>query len=84
LFVMVDVRGLKRKSDAVRRFLLREAGVVLIDGAAYGHMGEGFLRVSFAAGGEALELGLDRLREGLFRLATQAPPEDEAPAEPLS
>jgi len=81
LFVMVDVRGLRRKSDAVRRFLLREAGVVVIDGAAYGQMGEGFLRVSFAAGGETLERGLDRLREGLLRLAAEAPPEDEIPTE---
>jgi aspartate/methionine/tyrosine aminotransferase len=79
LFVMVDVRGLKRTSDAVRRSLLHEAGVVVIDGAAYGKMGEGFLRVSFAAGGETLERGLDRLREGLLRLAAAAPREDEVP-----
>src|SRR5207237_5844984 len=36
LFVMADVRGLGRPSDEVRRFLLREAGVVVIHGAAYG------------------------------------------------
>ena len=69
LFVMLDVRGLGLPSDEVRRFLLREAGVVVIHGAAYGPGGEGTLRVSFAAGGEALERGLDRLREGLLRLA---------------
>jgi aspartate/methionine/tyrosine aminotransferase len=69
LFVMVDVQGLGRPSDEVRRFLLREAGVVVIHGAAYGPSGEGTLRVSFAAGGDTLERGLDRLREGLLRLA---------------
>ena len=69
LFVMLDVRGLGRPSDAVRRFLLREAGVVVIDGSAYGPGGEGFLRVSFAAGGATLEKGLDRLRDGLIRLS---------------
>jgi aspartate aminotransferase len=79
LFVMVDVRGLKRKSDSVRRSLLHDAGVVVIDGAAYGRMGEGFLRVSFAAGGETLERGLDRLRDGLLRLASEGPIEDETP-----
>ena len=36
LFVMVDVRGLGRPSDEVRRFLLHEAGVVVIHGSAYG------------------------------------------------
>ncbi|MCC6420331.1 MAG: pyridoxal phosphate-dependent aminotransferase [Gemmataceae bacterium] len=71
LFVMLDVRGLGKPSEEVRRFLLREAGVVLIHGAAYGPAGEGTLRVSFAAGGAALERGLERLRDGLLRLARE-------------
>jgi aspartate/methionine/tyrosine aminotransferase len=69
LFVMVDVRQLGRSSDEVRRWLLHEAGVVVIHGAAYGPGGEGTLRVSFAAGGETLERGLEQLRSGLLRLA---------------
>jgi aspartate/methionine/tyrosine aminotransferase len=69
LFVMLDVRGLGQPSEEVRRFLLREAGVIVIHGSAYGPGGEGTLRVSFAGGGEALERGLDRLRDGLARLA---------------
>src|SRR5262249_6214988 len=73
LFVMLDVRGLGRPSDEVRRFLLQEAGVVVIHGAAYGPGGEGTLRVSFAAGGSALEEGLGRLRDGLGRLAAERP-----------
>ena len=75
LFVMVDIRWLWRPSDEVRRFLLHEAGVVVIHGAAYGLGGEGTLRVSFAAGGRTLERGLDRLRDGLLRLAAEAPRE---------
>jgi aspartate/methionine/tyrosine aminotransferase len=69
LFVMADVRGLGRPSDEIRRFLLRKAGVVVVHGAAYGARGEGTLRVSFAAGGETLERGLERLRDGLLRLS---------------
>ena len=69
LFVMLDVRGLGRPAAEVRRWLLHEAGVVVIDGAAYGPGGEGTLRVSFAGGGEALERGLAQLRAGLERLA---------------
>jgi aspartate/methionine/tyrosine aminotransferase len=71
LFVMVDVRGLSMPSDAVRRFLLHEAGVVVLHGAAYGPGGEGFLRVSFAAGGETLDRGLERLRDGLGQLSAK-------------
>jgi aspartate aminotransferase len=79
LFVMVDIRGFGRPSEEVAQSLLREAGVVVLHGAAYGPGGEGTLRVSFAAGGETLERGLDRLREGLLRLASLAPREAEAP-----
>ncbi len=71
LFVMVDIRKLGMASDEVRRSLLREAGVVVLHGAAYGPGGEGTLRVSFAAGGETLERGLERLRTGLLRLANK-------------
>ncbi len=68
LFVMVDVRQLAMPSDEVRRFLLHEVGVVVIHGSAYGPAGEGTLRVSFASGGETLQQGLQRLRQGLMRL----------------
>src|SRR5262245_22026580 len=71
LFVMVDVRRLGRSSDEVRRFLLHEAGVIVLHGSAFGAGGEGTLRVSFAAGGETLERGLNRLRDGLLRLTTE-------------
>jgi aspartate aminotransferase len=81
LFVMVDVRGLGRPSDSVRRFLLQEVGVVVLHGAAYGPGGEGFLRVSYAAGGETLDRGLERLRDGLARLSVDVPRDAEAPAE---
>jgi aspartate aminotransferase len=73
LFVMVDVRELNRPSDEIRRSLLQESGVVVLHGAAYGPGGEGTLRVSFAAGGEVLEHGLERLRSGLERLAADRP-----------
>jgi aspartate/methionine/tyrosine aminotransferase/di/tricarboxylate transporter len=73
LFILVDVRGLGRPSDDVRSHLLRESGVVVIHGAAYGACGEGTIRVSFAAGGPTLERGLERLREGLLRLSDQRP-----------
>jgi len=69
LFVMLDIRGLGYPSDDVRRFLLNEAGVVVIHGSAYGPSGEGTLRISFAAGGASLEQGLERLHAGLLRLS---------------
>jgi len=77
LFVMVDLRELagnpaspRFTSDDVRQYLLEQHGVVVIHGGAYGAGGEGLLRVSFAAGGQTLQQGLTRLREGLLQVAS--------------
>lgn len=64
-FAMLDVRGLEQPSDVIRTGLLTEAGVVVVHGSAYGAAGEGTLRVSFATGGQNLQAGLGRLRDGL-------------------
>jgi len=68
-FVIADVRELRLPSDEIRKRLLREYGVVVVHGAAYGPGGEGTLRVSFASGGETLVRGLDLLRDGLTRIS---------------
>jgi aspartate/methionine/tyrosine aminotransferase len=67
-FAMVDIRERGVPSDTARRRLLREAGVAVVHGAAYGPAGEGTLRVSFGSGGETLTRGLDLLRAGLESL----------------
>lgn len=67
-FAMVDARRSGRDSDTVRKQLLHEHGVAVMHGRAYGEGGEGMLRVSFAAGGETLQRGLDKLHEGLSAL----------------
>ena len=67
-FVMVDVRATGVPSDEIRRRLLRNHGVAVVHGSAYGPGGEGTLRVSFASGGDALSEGLERLRAGLSAL----------------
>jgi len=64
-FAMADVRGRTESSNEIRQRLLRDHGVVVVHGAAYGPSGEGTLRVSFASGGDTLRNGLERLREGL-------------------
>jgi aspartate/methionine/tyrosine aminotransferase len=64
-FVMADVSGFHEPSNDVRKRLLLDHGVVVINGSAYGPGGEGTLRVSFASGGDTLARGLERLRDGL-------------------
>ena len=67
-FVMVDVRSTGIPSNEIRRRLLRDHGVAVVHGSAYGPGGEGTLRVSFASGGSTLTDGLERLRQGLSSL----------------
>ncbi len=68
-FAMLDTRELGLPSDELRRRLLTENEVVVMHGGAYGHAAEGTLRVAFATGGENLQAGLGRLREGLKEVA---------------
>jgi len=67
-FAMADVRALGIASNDVRRALMRDHGVVVAHGSAYGPSGEGTLRVSFATGGDTLRRGLERLRAGFAAL----------------
>ncbi len=67
-FAMVDLRAKDLASNEARTRLLRDHGVVVAHGSAYGECGEGTLRVSFASGGSTLARGLDRLRTGLAAL----------------
>jgi aspartate aminotransferase len=66
-FAMVDLRESRIPSGEIRKRLMLDHGVVVVEGAAYGAGGEGTLRVSFASGGQNLARGLERLREGLAR-----------------
>ena len=64
-FAMLDLRATGQPSDAIRKRLLTEFGIVVVHGAAYGPGGEGTLRVSFASGGEVLDRGLAKLSQAL-------------------
>jgi aspartate aminotransferase len=68
-FAIADLRHTGIPSNTIRQRLLKEHGVVVVHGAAYGPAGEGTLRVSFASGGETLEKGIDKLRHGLESIA---------------
>jgi aspartate/methionine/tyrosine aminotransferase len=64
-FAMLDVRQKTVSSEEIRRRLLHDTGVAVVDGAAYGPGGEGTLRVSFGSGGDTLTRGLALLGDGL-------------------
>ena len=60
-FVMADIRSTGLDSWAFSVRLLREHGVGVVPGAAFGDEGEGFVRITLAASQEALSEGLARM-----------------------
>jgi len=57
-----------RNSYGLAYYLLREAKVALVPGAAFGK--EGFIRISYATSMDNLEKGLNRIEEALAKLKT--------------
>jgi len=62
----VSVDGLTSRDIA--RFLLNSAGVALLDGAAFGRAGDGYLRISFATSMPLIEEGIKRIGMALAAL----------------
>jgi aspartate/methionine/tyrosine aminotransferase len=53
----------------VAEILLREAGVAVLGGSAFGEYGEGYLRLSYASAEANLRKALERMGPVLARLA---------------
>ena len=66
-YLMLSVEDFPMESLHISLELLND-GVVTIPGAAFGSLGEGFLRLSFACESSTIDLGMGRLKEGLARL----------------
>jgi aspartate/methionine/tyrosine aminotransferase len=66
-YVFPDVRGVTRDTKALAERLLYEEKVVVSPGESFGSRSAGFIRLSYASSGAALEEGLDRLAAGLAK-----------------
>jgi len=64
-YAFPNITGTGRKSQALENGLLNEAGVACLSGTAFGAMGEGYLRFSYANSVENIQEGLRRVREYL-------------------
>lgn len=62
-YLMVDVSAATSDSDAFARRLLAERHVAVAPGSTFGAAGQGFVRVSLAAGRDAVLEGLERLAD---------------------
>jgi aspartate aminotransferase len=67
-YAFPNVSALNRRSSDIADALLREAGVAVLGGAAFGAYGEGYLRLSYANSEVNIRTALDRMRPVLARL----------------
>jgi aspartate/methionine/tyrosine aminotransferase len=56
-------------STELAHYLLEDAGVAVLDGAAFGSAGAGYLRLSYATSMELIHQGLERIEAGVKKLA---------------
>jgi aspartate aminotransferase len=68
-YAFANVKGTGRSSKELEEYLLQEAGVACLNGAAFGPQGEGYLRFSYANSYENLMEAADRIEHALRSLA---------------
>ncbi|MFC7309311.1 pyridoxal phosphate-dependent aminotransferase [Streptomyces monticola] len=65
-YAFADIRGTGfTDSSSFAQWLLKEAGVALMPGSAFGPGGEGYVRLSFATSPEVLAAAIDRMGQAL-------------------
>ena len=67
-YLFPNISGLGRPSKEIADRLLEEGGVAALPGTAFGALGEGYLRFSFANSLENIQTALDRIRKFVDRL----------------
>jgi aspartate aminotransferase len=71
-YAFANVRGTGLDSRTVADYLLEEAGVACLNGAAFGAYGEGYLRFSYANSLENLMEAVERIRRAAARWESAA------------
>jgi aminotransferase len=62
-YAFVNIKAFGKTSQEFAIEILKEAGVVCVPGSAFGEMGEGYIRFSFANSDENLQEAVRRIRE---------------------
>ncbi|MBN7807815.1 aminotransferase class I/II-fold pyridoxal phosphate-dependent enzyme [Agrobacterium rubi] len=83
MFVLLDIRATGLGSTEFAWRLLYEAGVSVLDAAAFGPSADGFVRLSFASSDANIADACERIRSFMIRLSGQDRPTDNirAPAQ---
>jgi aspartate aminotransferase len=68
-YVFPNIKALKRPSSEVAEAILKDGGVAVLGGTAFGQYGEGYLRLSYANSEANIRKALDWMRPVLARFA---------------
>ncbi len=68
-YVFPDVTGTGRTGDELAHLLLHEAGVSVLSGTAFGDVGAGHIRLSYATSREHISAAIERMRAALDPVA---------------
>jgi len=64
-YAFPNITGTGMDSQTCEDFFMEQAGVACLAGHAFGHYGEGYLRLSYANSVENIQKALDRMRQAL-------------------
>lgn len=67
-YAFPNIQAFGRPADELADYLLEKAGVAVLPGTAFGHYGEGYLRLSYANSLENIQQALERLARALCGL----------------
>jgi len=68
-YAFPNITGTGLKSSELADYLLQEAGVAVLDGAAFGNAGTGHIRISYATSLDLIYAGLERIEKALKKIS---------------
>lgn len=67
-YAFINIKSYKKSSEELASYILKDAGVALLPGTAFGKHGEGYLRLSYATSMKNLQEGIRRMKLSLMKL----------------
>ncbi|MBL1177782.1 pyridoxal phosphate-dependent aminotransferase [Pantanalinema sp. GBBB05] len=67
-YAFPNVQHLPLSANALADHLLADAGVAVLSGTAFGHYGDGYLRISYANSLENIQTAIERMRSTILKL----------------
>mmetsp|Transcript_54082 Transcript_54082/g.69473 ORF Transcript_54082/g.69473 Transcript_54082/m.69473 type:complete len:100 (-) Transcript_54082:261-560(-) len=61
-YAFANIKETGKTSREIESLLLEELGVATVAGTSFGHLGEGYLRFSYAASDDNIKGAMDRIR----------------------